>query len=103
MSPNPFQSLYIGDGDLNRPQILPNQEMESPILIQKKKKTKITADTATTASQTKISATQYLYRARDAIRAAIDEEKEALGEEYIEDNDIQLLEPSASTQSTAWA
>ena len=88
MTPNPFQSLYIEETGSKRPQTLPNQEMESPSLIQKKKKTKKTADIAINISQNKISATQYLYRARDAIRAAIEEEREILGEEYIEDNDI---------------
>ena len=85
MSPNPYQCLDTEDQGLNRPQTPPNKEIKSPKIIQKKKKTQ------KIQIQSKISATQYLYRARDAIQAAIEEEKKTLGEEYIEDNDIWLL------------
>src|SRR5271154_5989384 len=85
MSPNPYQCLDTEDQGLNRPQTPPNKEIKSPKMIQKKKKIQ------KIQSQSKISATQHLYRARDAIQAAIEEEKKALEEEYIEDNDIYLL------------
>ena len=88
MGDNPFQVLSEEQG--------PTQRSPTPTPGKKKPKRKIDSPIAATIPvqiagprTMRRSTTGYLYMAKKAIQAALEAEKTALGEKYIEDNDIQ--------------
>jgi hypothetical protein len=92
-----------------RPMTPVGQTTENPLTTPGKKKAKRKATSPMPAiTPTRLAkpdpkldgnrtSTGYLYLARKAIHAAIDAEKRELGEEYIADNDIQLLNDELET------
>ena len=102
MTPNPFECLRE-EGNGGNPETTgpktPEKRIFTPLTPRKRLKTKRVAELPITLSPPKPaqpgkgrkSATTYLYLAKKALYAAIEAEKREVGEEYIIDNDIQLI------------
>src|SRR5271154_946801 len=101
MTPNPFQCLSIEETTQKtadkRPTTPTNKIVEPAIPNSPRKKAKRKASTTYLPKEepkkalAQKSATEYLFLAKDALYMAIEAEKKALEESYIEDNDIKLL------------
>ena len=101
MTPNPFQCLSIEETTQKtadkRPTTPTNKIVEPAIPNSPRKKAKRKASTTYPPKEepkkalAQKSAIEYLYLAKDALYMAIEAEKRALEESYVEDNDIKLL------------
>jgi hypothetical protein len=100
MSPNPFESLAESSSRTeteNRPKTPKSQGNRAYIPETPRKKAKYKRKATSPPSKEQVenkSTTYFLYLAKNAIESALKAEKETQKEEYIIDNDIQLLKES---------